>query len=173
MNTRTKSLLFGGAILAAGIVHTANAEITYGGYIHVGYSYSGYASGASFSYSVNTIQISGNQNGIQGYSDYFYFNLSELEIASTENVTWLFESEGGHFYGGSTDSITLVDQTSGDSLTFGSGTEVTLLANHTYLLEGTFYPDYDYINFSFGAVPAPGALALLGVAGASARRRRR
>jgi MYXO-CTERM domain-containing protein len=39
--------------------------------------------------------------------------------------------------------------------------------------EGASFPNGETASFSFSVVPAPGAMALLGLAGLAARRRRR
>jgi len=172
MKTTTKALLFGGCMVTVGIANVANAEITWGGGVYNWYNHNYYSVEGLDEFQFNTpggISFAGDQEGFiihwDGMGDFSNYTT----FISDVDVEWTFLAEG--VYGNDAkESLWVYKLDSGGSQQIANGGTFTLLAGQTYALDYSFNWGQDIV---FGVVPAPGALALLGLAGVATRRRRK
>jgi len=185
MNT-TKTLLFGGTVIAAGLAHTqtAHADILWQYAQVLDFTSDGIYSDSvenpnDFPWSPIHIDDSGNQ---------FIGNFNEngASIAITE-ITQDYDSIHMKSWSGfslDTDTDFIVEGNSEsiyaplveiNGVTYTDGDVVSLSEGVTYELYmylGSGYIGEGSLSFTAVTVPAPGALALLGLAGVVTRRRR-
>jgi len=177
MNTTTKTILIGGAIITTSFANTATADITYTGSLgswNDPNQYTFAAEGES-SFSWNTVEdgypiaVSGNENGFSGFSYSPWWDVTTLWFTSDVDVDWTFLIVDQN--GGSVPNMPMIDE-HGIDYTLAHGDTFTLDAGRRYRFTG---PLTAADSFSFGTVPAPSALALLGLSGAfgGATRKRR
>ena len=172
MSLHTKALLFGGCFIVAGLAHTATAEITYGGGIGSFENIWGYedVEGPDFSWLYGGALVEGSQTGIVGAVMPFVsdgISLSALTVTNTDDADWSFNASG------SFSEVLIYDLTTLSNITIESGDTFSTLANHEYIFSVDFDPSGSNFSFSVVTVPAPCALALLGLAGVATRRRRK
>ena len=176
MKKQTKMLLLCSGFTAIGLAHTATADITYTGTLGAWDDPNQYVFSSqgetSFEwatyYDGYSIAASGNQDGFSGFSYSPMWGLPGLFFSSDVDVEWTFLIEDVN--GGSISTIGVLNDSTGVETTLVNGDTYTLEAGRDYLFVG-FFDSGD--SFSFGAIPAPSALALLGLAGVATRRRRK
>ena len=104
------------------------------------------------------ILVNWNWSSVAGLGDWSILDSNGVQVAALSFVNGAYQSSGGSF-GESTAGSALVN------LAAGSYTMRSLFVN-----SGTATSE---VSFTFGAIPAPGAIVLLGAAGLVGTRRRR
>lgn len=201
MTSHTKRSLFGGALLAAGLMAPAQAQNLIIGYANAqtyafDYFYGNgdldsWVSSGPFtlsSSSVNNyasaygkveannlhIRTEASAGGFGGFAyGYDRFNYFNVDQDLTANVNWDFTGGFGR--------VNIYDLTLNTNILSNGGsatgsTPLNLLQSHLYYIEGLSGASLghgDNISYWEMSVPAPGAAGLLGVAGLVAARRRR
>ena len=177
MKQITNALLFGGCLVAAGIANSANADITYGGWVE-SHDYGNYQqisgptfdwsyenSGYNFNYSYSA---SGDQDGIEFASTFGYGGgafFGNIQIMTDVAVTWEMLFDFNYSYGNP--SILVIDQ-DWNMYTLEHGDELLLEPGKQYSVQTLIFG-----TLSFGTpVPAPSVLLIFGSAIATTRRRR-
>ena len=176
MKSQTRMVLLCSGLSAIGLAHTATADILYTGTLgawddpnqywfpsqgETSFDWATYYDGYS-------IAASGNQDGFAGFSFSPLWDLSGLSFISDVDVEWTFLIEDVN--GGSISAIEVLNEYTGFETALVHGDTFTLEAGHGYHFVSPFDSGD---NFSFGTIPAPSALALLGLAGLATRRRRK
>ena len=176
MKIQTKMLLLCSGLIAIGLSYTATEDITYTGTLGAWDDPNQYVFSSQGEtlfdwatyYDGYSIAASGNQDGFSGFSYSPMWGLPGLFFSSDVEVEWTFLNEDVN--GGSISTIGVLNDSTGVETTLVNGDTFTLVAGHGYHFVGPFDSGD---SFSFGTIPAPSALALLGLAGVATRRRRK
>jgi len=172
MKNKIKVLLVGSAIIASGCIsgftNSASADI---------YHYDSYARGSDFgggenlvgydlSWTYQDAVFTANLDGMSADGGTIGFTAwLEFTNEGTETVAWTFETENAYW-------ISIEDLTAGGSQMMWSGDTFIMEAGHSYKTAKSTYAGQSW-EFVPAQIPAPGALALLGIAGITTRRRRK
>jgi hypothetical protein len=173
MNTTTKTALIVCALVTGGYANTVSAEILYSGSLgpwdNPGYTFNPGGEtwfSAYWNESGSGVSLAGDQNGFLGGSYANYLDVAGMQFVSDVDIEWTFSSQNSQT--GSAPIATLIDEYLIEN-TLVNGYTFTLQAGRFYRMSSAFgFAD----GFSFGTIPAPSALALLGLAGVATRRRK-